>query len=324
MMDVSAQDLCQSYIHKESALIAVLSTLDTTLPTSRRSTFNMRIVIVGAGLGGMAATLSFLDHPDLAKLPIPRHHIRIFEAKKRPANAGAFIFLRPQAHNFLSAISPQHLGRLLSKAKKQECFMVIDKGLRSRFDLGEDFMYTTIYQEIYSSLLEACHDAGVSVEFEKDVIDVNESNDEAAVIFSDGTTVCADLVVGSDGCRSRVRQALFRELDKPDAARNFPVIQTGLFDILAIVPTAAISPFTELDGFSGCAIIKGRRGMILCTFVDAAHEWVGIVLQKKATLEQLEAWRHHTSEVKVNALEHFRDAFRDMSVVKCAFWNIPC
>ena len=270
----------------------------------------MQIIVVGAGLGGMAAGLAFLNHPDIAKSPSgPRHTVRIFEANERPKNAGAFIFIRPPGYKNLSLVSSDYIAPFLRNARKQETFNLVDKGLHSTFDLGNDYMFTVLYQDLWDVMREACINAGITIEFSKPVIGVIENSEEAVVTFADGTTASSDIVIGSDGSKSTVRKSMFEVMGKSD----FPVHYTGLFDILVAMPVDEVAPsFHSLDGLTGPLFHRGSKGSIFAHYNDAKCKSIGLILQAKVSDPIVASWKQKRVEDKKAAIEHFRSTLRDM------------
>ena len=271
----------------------------------------MQIIIVGAGLGGMAAGLALLNHPDIAKSTPsgPRHTIRIFEANERPKNTGAFIFIRPPGYKNLSLVSPDYIAPFLRNSRKQETFNLVDKGLHSTFDLGNDYMFTVLYQELWDVMREACINAGIMIEFNKPVTGVVENSEGTVVTFADGTTASSDIVIGADGSKSKVRKSMFESMGRSD----FPVHYTGLFDVLVAIPADEVAPsFRSLDGFTGPLFHRGSKGSIFAQYNDPKCKNIGFVLQAKVSDQIVASWKQKRVEDKKAAIEHFRSTLSDM------------
>jgi len=77
---------------------------------------------------------------------------------------------------------------------------------------------------------------GITVTYGKRLMDVRESADGVTALFADGSTASADILVGADGIRSRVRTLI--DPDAP-AARYVPVLNLGGF---ARVPDNDVPP----------------------------------------------------------------------------------
>ncbi len=89
-------------------------------------------------------------------------------------------------------------------------------------------------------------------------------DDRVRVLFADGTTTEADLLVGADGTHSRLRRQLLPQAE---------VVELGLTQIYGRTPLTsqarALTPAAALDGF--CAV-TGSDGRFMPL---AAHEFIG-------------------------------------------------
>jgi 2-polyprenyl-6-methoxyphenol hydroxylase-like FAD-dependent oxidoreductase len=65
-------------------------------------------------------------------------------------------------------------------------------------------------------LADAAVEAGASVYFGKQLVDVQQAEDSVCARFADGTTFFGDLIVGADGIRSRLRQCILPDAPKPE------------------------------------------------------------------------------------------------------------
>jgi 6-hydroxynicotinate 3-monooxygenase len=164
-----------------------------------------RIAIVGAGLGGLAAA---------ALLQAEGYPVRVYEQVQEFARLGAGIHLGPNLMKVL---------RRIGIADK-----VIEGGVSPRnwlsrnwddgrvlldHELGEDAHrrygepYMMVHRgDFHARLFEAVKPG--TIELGKRVVDIDPSGGASWLGFADGTRAEADIIVGADGVRSRVREVL--------------------------------------------------------------------------------------------------------------------
>jgi 2-polyprenyl-6-methoxyphenol hydroxylase-like FAD-dependent oxidoreductase len=83
---------------------------------------------------------------------------------------------------------------------------------------------TVTRADLHRVLREEAQRRGITVTYGKRLVEVQESADRVTAVFADGSTASADILVGADGIRSRVRTVI-----DPDAppARYVPVLNVG-------------------------------------------------------------------------------------------------
>ncbi len=164
-----------------------------------------RIVIVGGGLAGLSAAHALAAFGMRAD---------VYEAAPALAEVGAAIATSPQANKALEAIN---LGKTIAAVatpspgictrnmQTGELLEFIDNQKASaRF--GGPF-YTFHRADLMEALAGGLDPA--SIHLGHRLAGMEERDDGVILSFADGTTVEADLVIGADGVRSVVRQALY-------------------------------------------------------------------------------------------------------------------
>jgi 2-polyprenyl-6-methoxyphenol hydroxylase-like FAD-dependent oxidoreductase len=83
---------------------------------------------------------------------------------------------------------------------------------------------TVTRADLHRALREGAQRRGIAVTYGRRLVDVQESADGVTALFADGSTASADILIGADGIRSRVRTVI-----DPDAppARYVPVLNLG-------------------------------------------------------------------------------------------------
>lgn len=185
------------------------------------------IIIAGGGIGGMAAALSLLRRG---------YPVRVYEQARELGEVGAGVQISPNGSRALDALGVFETLRNASCAPARKEFRLWNTG-RSwpMFDLGPmaiekyGYPYLTVYRP---DLLQTLIDAVTAID--PDAIRLGaqvsgaSATDEGAVLeFADGTRAEGDVLIGADGVKSAVRNALFG-----DDETNF----TGMIAWRAVIP----------------------------------------------------------------------------------------
>ncbi|WP_433532735.1 FAD-dependent oxidoreductase [Micromonospora sp. CA-263727] len=158
----------------------------------------MRIVVVGAGIGGLAAALG---------LGAAGHQVEVYERGDRLRTEGNGVILWPGATGILDALGirvaelgpAMHRGELLTSDGSLLVWTDM-REVSARY--GQDTLLVSRGRVV--EVLGAALPAG-TVRFGRRCTEVRHRADGATVVFSDGTEVDADVVIGADGYRSAVR-----------------------------------------------------------------------------------------------------------------------
>ncbi|CZR67857.1 uncharacterized protein PAC_17756 [Phialocephala subalpina] len=159
---------------------------------------NPSIAIIGSGLSGLSLALH------LSKRNIPS---TIYEFRPATYSHGREIALSPNACRTLD-----HIGiyePLSKKGFNSETMTLLNQGRKvlGVLEQGSMFGYPALKLRrtfVREALLAACEKKGIKIEYEKQVIGLEEQEGKVEVFFQDGTMVEADLVIGADGLRSNV------------------------------------------------------------------------------------------------------------------------
>ncbi|TKX21293.1 FAD-binding domain-containing protein 36 [Elsinoe australis] len=195
-------------LHKPlSPLATKLDVLPTCppSPTTMVERRPLKVVIIGAGIAGLAA----------ATVLRKAHDVTVYEKNSKdtvePSNA---VGLGPNGSRMA-----QLLG--LSDLDVQACtitgYKTWTKDLHLLYDQDMDYekftgsnSWTVYRQDLKDALLASATAPGtgrsVDIVYDKEIDEVDAY--DGLVIFSDGTQVTADLIVGADGVHSKVRPAI--------------------------------------------------------------------------------------------------------------------
>lgn len=175
----------------------------------------MKAIIIGSGIAGPAMALA------LKKIGIQSV---IYEAKPNADDdKGAFLGISPNGLNILKEyvaldeiLSEHTPGSIRFFNARNKPIGVIDNAEQnSRYGSQTVQLKRSLLNGV---LLRAVREAGVTIEFDKRLVSVEQNNDNGAIAahFADGSTAEGDLLIGCDGIHSVVRKTIFPNAPKPE------------------------------------------------------------------------------------------------------------
>lgn len=184
----------------------------------------MRIIIVGAGIGGLATYQALQKH-----IQIPNLSIKIVERRESSTESsktyspGSGLGLAPNGLRAIDSLSPSAATYIRKRAFDGAIVTFRNSTGRclGKFSLGRKERYNGFGQlmvpraVVHDALFSDIKDSAV-VEWGKGVKNISEIKDGdgdgpgVLVQYEDGTSERANLVIGADGVRSRVQEFLFK------------------------------------------------------------------------------------------------------------------
>ncbi len=206
----------------------------------------MKIVIVGGGIGGVAATLSLLKE---------NHDVTLLEQAPALSEVGGGLVVGPNAKKALNYIGAGEEAAELGVAPEEMVFYDMESGVKlftTRLgDVGNiahgEYQYTMHRADLLGAMVNQLPKENVRLNAK--VVSATENKDGVSVELKNGDSLEADLLIGADGIRSRVR-ALFFDESEPKF--------TGLLGWRALIPTETaphITPLPRVRAWFG----KGRH-----------------------------------------------------------------
>ncbi|KAI1340309.1 FAD/NAD(P)-binding domain-containing protein [Xylariaceae sp. FL0016] len=208
----------------------------------RDDTSRLNVIVVGAGLGGLGAAIGIL---------LAGHTVTVLESTSEIGEIGAGIQVLPNSSRILRSWG---LGDELAKhaTTPRYCNMRGWKGnILSRMDfhayseaLGSPF-WDFHRANLHRCLLDRAVELGAHVRVNSRVADVECTEDglTATVVLSNGERLEADLVVGSDGISSKLREVLLGRPDPPTPTGD--LAYRLLIDTKDMLDDPDLRPFVE-------------------------------------------------------------------------------
>ncbi|MBF4476684.1 FAD-dependent monooxygenase [Rhodococcus rhodochrous] len=191
------------------------------------STTHVPLLVIGGGIGGLGSALA---------LARAGRTVHLVEQAPAFTEIGAGLQIGPNATRAfdrlgllaeLSDIAVHPRSAVVNDAHTGERLTTLDFG--PKFLARYGYPYLVAHRsDILNILLQACkREPLITLENNRTVVNVEESSKYALVTFADGTVYTADIVVGADGIKSRVRQLL----DKSEPVFSGHVAHRGAIDI---------------------------------------------------------------------------------------------
>ncbi|KAJ6577479.1 hypothetical protein B0H19DRAFT_1207920 [Mycena capillaripes] len=199
----------------------------------------MKIIIVGGGIGGIAAYHALRKHLADASPPVS---IIVLEAHESivstSAAIGGGLGLAPNGLRAISSISPDAAAYIEERGFAGEVMTFRNSkgtllgrfraGRKARYGLGELMLpRATVHDALLQELRPGAVAWGTKVRY------VKEDGDGVEVTLEDGTVERADFVIGADGVRSVVREAIF--------GQRYTATYENLTGVGGFIPMSALS-----------------------------------------------------------------------------------
>jgi len=165
----------------------------------------LRIVIIGAGIGGLTAARALL---------MRGHEVELFERATTLGDVGAGLQIGPSAVKVLYALGlGSELDHIACAPENVSTFNWSDGALVHREPFQDTFRkygapYLTAHRADLHRLL-ADGASGAAIHIGKRCVSVASTGRGAVARFADGSSAECDVLIGADGIRSVVREALW-------------------------------------------------------------------------------------------------------------------
>ena len=272
---------------------------------ARDKQYGMKVLIAGAGIGGITAALCCLHFG---------HEVTVLEQATELGEVGAGIQLPPNAMKVFEALG---IDTLLTENAFQPEALEARMGISGRsiftIPLAVQSLqrwrapYLHIHRADYiEALRQALHkSAPQALKLGTRVKHFTHQNEQVKVTLEDGRQISGDVMIGADGIKSTIRKQMLGP-DKVDF--------TGNLAWRAVVPMSALGP--DAPSPTACVWMGGGRHAVtyrlrrgdLVNFVgvvertDWTHEsWTEIGTQEEA-LQDFDGW-HNTITTLIKAVK---------------------
>src|SRR5579871_6624541 len=165
----------------------------------------MRIIVVGGGIGGLAAALT---------LGRAGFEVEVFEQAAELREVGAGVQISPNASRILNRLGLEDAlhrfgvrPRAMVVRRWNDGRVIVNQPLADECERNFGAPYYHFHRAELLDLLAAAVPKGV-VHLDHRCVGLTQHDDRVAVRFHNGATAEADIVVGADGIHSTVRQAI--------------------------------------------------------------------------------------------------------------------
>ena len=248
----------------------------------------MRVLIAGAGIGGLTAALAALRQG---------HEVEVYEQASELKEVGAGVQLSANGTRVLYALGVgEELKSLSCEATGKEIRLWNTGETWKLFDLGKvsieryGFPYFTVYRpDLLDVLARAVRRLKAdAIHLGRKCVGFTQTDGEVRLDLEDGTTATGDALIGADGVHSPIRQTLFGA-DKP--------LFSGIIAWRGIIPMERLPARMERRvgvnwvGPGGHVVHYPLRGGAVLNFVGALErtDWQIESWSARGTTEELAA-----------------------------------
>ncbi|SCV45840.1 related to salicylate 1-monooxygenase [Fusarium fujikuroi] len=180
--------------------------------SAQKESSKLEVAIAGGGIAGLITAIALLKHPNV--------NVQVYERAPEFKEIGASIALGPNGLRTLDRLGVENaLAEGFAQRQKSGHHMIyrhwktgevidydVHSTVKSKRHATARFHRAHLHQALLENLPEGIVHLG------KTTVDVKADPDEGATLyFEDGTTATADIVIGADGLRSKVRKTFVPE-----------------------------------------------------------------------------------------------------------------
>jgi len=211
----------------------------------------MKVLIIGAGLGGLTAAVGFAKRG---------HDVHVLERSNKLSPRGGGMAIRPGANRILLSWGLRSDLAEIADEMTTTLFRDVATGaITMRNIVHEVSEYPdlgTTRHEVMETMYRLALDSGALIHFGIQVVDVGDNASQASVKLRDGRTLTADMVLAADGVRSKIRSKILGGLNSPTE----PVL--GATTLYGTEVPAANLQKTRLTSDANISTWMGKGGFV--------------------------------------------------------------
>lgn len=215
----------------------------------------MKIIIIGAGLGGLSAAICFARRG---------HDVEVLEQHDSVSPSGSGLNIRSSASRIMHTWGLREDLERISDDTPANCFRSLQTGAVATrtvaADIAEHPDWGTHRQDLIRLLERRARDAGARLTFGANVTQVRDDDGKAVVVIA-GREVAADLVLAADGIRSRTRSQILDDISAPTEPLLSDITFYGV-----VLEDTEMREVPELEPLADNAYINiymGRRAFVV-------------------------------------------------------------
>ncbi|MBA6292250.1 FAD-dependent monooxygenase [Colwellia sp. MB3u-70] len=200
-----------------------------------------KIVIAGAGIGGLCAALALAKN---------KFEVTVYERNPQVGEVGAGIQLSPNAMHVLQALgiadevkakafSPD--AAVMRHYKTGKPYFTVPLGDNARQKYGADYLHVH-RADLHTALYNACINMKVTIYLGKSIQNYQQTRKNITIQFDNNDSIEADLLIGADGIKSNIQACM---LGKKPAEFTGQVAWRGVVEASKL-PKGLIKPNANL------------------------------------------------------------------------------
>lgn len=242
----------------------------------------MKIIIIGAGLGGLTAAFAFAK---------AGHDVQVLERSPTLNPTGGGISIRPGASKVIQSWGLQKLLEQICDRSPSVTYRELKTGeIRTTIvDSPEHADWGTTRRAMIKLLHHLATQAGARIRFSANVASLSDDAAKATVTLESGEEIVADVVLAADGIKSQTRRAVLSDVGSPEQW-DPNVDNTTFYSFDMAVSKLTDDPSSmKLTENSNITTWKGDGGFVVTRY-SSRFKRVGLLFAIEGETDQKSLW----------------------------------